>query len=44
MDHLCQLWLVCGMLLHLVVTCRERSDLFALVNCDFVSFPFGILG
>ena len=30
----------------LVVTCRERADLLALVcdvNCDFVIFPFGIL-
>ena len=31
----------------LVVTCRERADLLALVcdvYCDFVTFPFGILG
>ena len=31
----------------LVVTCRERADLLALVcgvYCDFVSFPFRILG
>ena len=31
----------------LVVTCRERADLLALVyyvNCEFVNFPFGILG
>ena len=31
----------------LVVTCRERADLFAYVcdvYCDFVTFPFGILG
>ena len=31
----------------LVVTWRERADLLALVcdvNCDFVTFPFGILG
>ena len=33
----------------LVVTCWERSDLLALVcdvyrNCDFVTFPCGILG
>ena len=31
----------------LVVTRRERADLLALVcdvYCDFVSFPFGILG
>ena len=30
----------------LVVTCRERTDLLALVcdvYCDFVTFPFGIL-
>ena len=30
----------------LVVTCRERADLLALVcdvYCDFVTFPFGIL-
>ena len=32
---------------YLVVTGRERSDLLALVcdvYCDFVTFPFGILG
>ena len=31
----------------LVVTCWERVDLLALVcdfYCDFVTFPFGILG
>ena len=31
----------------LVVTWRERADLLALVcdvQCDFVTFPFGILG
>ena len=31
----------------LVVTLRERADLLALgcdVYCDFVTFPFGILG
>ena len=31
----------------LVVTCRERADLLALVcdvYCDFVTFPFGFLG
>ena len=31
----------------LVVTCRERADLLALVcdvYCDFIAFPFGILG
>ena len=31
----------------LVVTWRERADLLALVcdvYCDFVTFPFGILG
>ena len=31
----------------LVVTSRERADLLALVcdvYCDFVTFPFGILG
>ena len=31
----------------LVVTCWERADLLALVYdvyCDFVTFPFGILG
>ena len=31
----------------LVVTCWERADLLALVcdvNCDFVTFPLGILG
>ena len=30
-------------ILLLVVTCRERADLLALV-CEFVTFPFGILG
>ena len=32
---------------YLVVTWRERDDLLALVcdvYCDFVTFPFGILG
>ena len=32
---------------YLVVTCWERADLLALVcgvYCDFVTFPFGILG
>ena len=32
---------------YLVVTCWERADLLALicdVHCDFVTFPFGILG
>ena len=31
----------------LVVTCRERADLLALVGdvyCTFVTFPYGILG
>ena len=31
----------------LVVTCWERAELFVLVcdvYCDFVTFPFGILG
>ena len=31
----------------LMVTCRERADLSALVcdvYCDFVTFPFGFLG
>ena len=31
----------------LVLTCWERADLLALVcdvNCDFVTFPCGILG
>ena len=31
----------------LVVTCRERADFLAAVcnvYCDFVTFPFGILG
>ena len=31
----------------LVVTCWERADLLALVfdvYCDFVTFPFGIVG
>ena len=31
----------------LVITCWERADLLALVcdvYCDFVTFPFGILG
>ena len=30
----------------LVVTCLERAGLLALVmfNCDFVTFPYGILG
>ena len=30
----------------LVVTCKEKADLLALVcdvNCDFVTFSFGIL-
>ena len=30
----------------LVVICRDRADVLALVcdvNCDFVTFPFGIL-
>ena len=31
----------------LVVICKERADLLALicdVYCDFITFPFGILG
>ena len=31
----------------LVITCRERADLLALVGdvyCGFVTFPYGILG
>ena len=31
----------------LMITCRERDDLSALVcdvYCNFVTFPFGILG
>ena len=29
----------------LVVTCWERADLLiAMSNCDFVTFPFGVLG
>ena len=31
----------------LVVTCWERADLLALImvsNCEFVTFPIGILG
>ena len=31
----------------LMITCRERADLLAIVcdvYCDFVTFPFGILG
>ena len=31
----------------LVVTCWERADLLALVcyvYCDFITFPFGVLG
>ena len=54
MDHLCYLCLVFVMLhalgsvhCYLVVTKRDRADLWALVRdvyCDFVTFPFGILG
>ena len=51
MDHLCYYVLCCYSFasVHccLVVTCWERVDLLALVcdvYCDFVTFPFGILG
>ena len=51
MDHLCYLCLVFVMLSGLFIaalwSCRERADLLAIVcdvYCDFVTFPFGILG
>ena len=52
MDHLCYLCLVFLMLSRLFIAALwspggKRADLFALVcdvYCDFVTFPFGILG
>ena len=53
MDHLCYLCLVFVMLSRAFVHCcrgvtwMERADILALVCdvcCDFVTFPFGILG
>ena len=47
MDHLCYLDLVFVMLSRLFIAARERADLLALfcdVYCDFVTFPFVILG
>ena len=46
-DHLCYLCLVFVMLSRLFIATWERDDLLALVcdvYCDFVTFPFGILG
>ena len=48
-DHLCYLCHVLAMLSRLVVTCWERLEgltswfLFVVSNCDFVTFPCGIL-
>ena len=47
MDHLCYLCLVFVTLSRLFIATWERDDLLALVcdvYCDFVTFPFGILG
>ena len=52
MDHLCYLCLVFFMLSRLSIAALwspegEKADLLALVYdvyCDFVTFPFGILG
>ena len=51
MDHVCLLCLVLLIFasVHccIVVTCRERAELLALVGdvyCIFVTFPSGILG
>ena len=47
LDHLYYLCLVFVMLSRLFIATRERVDLLALVcdvYCDFVTFPFGILG
>ena len=47
MDHLCYLCLVFVMLSRLFIAAREKVDLLTLVcdvYCDFVAFPFGILG
>ena len=47
MDRLCYLCLVFVMLSRLFIAAWERPDFLAHicdVNCDFVTFPFGILG
>ena len=46
-DHLCYLCLVFVMLSRLFIAALWSPDLLALVcdvYCDFVTFPFGILG
>ena len=53
MDHLCFLFFVsyvshafASVYCCLVVTCKERAELLALVGevyCTFVTFPYGIL-
>ena len=52
MDHLCYLCLVFVMLSRLFIAALwspegKRADVLALVcgvHCDFVTFPFGVLG